>query len=46
MLSKEYLLSLKWTYTGWVCCKCREPNQKATCWICGHTRCNDCQDGW
>ncbi len=46
---KEYairIFSISWTYKSWVCCKCRETNEKGLCWKCGHPRCNNCQDGW
>lgn len=39
------LRKLFWNYAGWVCCKCREPNEKQLCWKCGHPRCSNCQDG-
>lgn len=42
----QKFIIVKWEYASWVCCKCREPNEKTTYWICGHTRCSSCQDGW
>jgi len=41
-----HIFDISWTYSSWVCCECREANEKAICWKCGHTRCNSCQDGW
>ena len=40
------ILNISWSYSAWVCCKCREHNEKGFCWKCEHTRCDSCQDGW
>ncbi len=45
-LSLKQILNVSWTYSSWVCCKCREPNEKTYCWVCNHKRCNSCQDGF